>query len=108
MTDDKNPFNFQPIYPQYLGTRGPLSNSGTHFYDKSTNVLFFTEMQKNSMTCWNAKSPMMPSNIHNVHKDDTKLIYPADLNVTIFVPIKYRNTLFIAFHFRLTMNQQYG
>ncbi|CAO1346510.1 unnamed protein product [Diamesa hyperborea] len=65
----------------YLGTRGPLSNSGTHFYDKSTNVLFFTEMQKNSMTCWNAKSPMMPSNIHNVHKDDTKLIYPADLNI---------------------------
>jgi dopachrome tautomerase len=73
---------------KFLGTRGPNSQSGTHFYDAKNHVLFFAEMQKNAISCWKiptrtamAKEALKPSNIHIVAQNNQTMIYPVDLEV---------------------------
>lgn len=59
------------LYPQ----------SGPHEMDKASGIMFFTDMQKNSVSCWNIKEDFKPSNLRQVHQDNRTLIYPVDLTV---------------------------
>lgn len=70
---------------KFIGQRGPNSQSGTHYFDERTNVLFFAEMQKNAVTCWNVMNPLKASNIQIVEQNNATLIYPVDLEVKIFI-----------------------
>lgn len=67
---------------RHLGSRGDRTNSATHLYDHNTDVIFFTELQRNAVSCWNTKTPMNPSNVHIVYQDNTTLIYPVDMMVS--------------------------
>ncbi|CRL01323.1 CLUMA_CG014255, isoform A [Clunio marinus] len=64
---------------KHLGTRGYGTQSGTHFYDLNSNVIFFAEMQKNAISCWNVKKPLKPANIHLVAQNNSTMIYPSDV-----------------------------
>lgn len=70
---------------KFLGQRGLKSNSGSHYFDIKNNIIFFTEMQNNAITCWNVKKPLKRNNIEIVEKNDLTLIYPADLFVSLII-----------------------
>uniref|UniRef100_A0A1B0CTH0 Putative major royal jelly protein n=1 Tax=Lutzomyia longipalpis TaxID=7200 RepID=A0A1B0CTH0_LUTLO len=64
-----------------IGERGDGSQSGSHYYDNSTGVIFFAEVGRNGIGCWNTVKPLMPMNMGTVMQDEKRFIYPADLNV---------------------------
>lgn len=68
---------------KFLGQRGFRSQAGTHCFDLSTNVIFFADMQKASVSCWNVRDPLNPSSIHLVQRDNSSMIYPTDLDVSL-------------------------
>lgn len=67
---------------KFVGQRGINSQAGPHYFDLNSNVIFFAEVQKNSVSCWNIKEPLNPSNVHMVEQDNSTLIYPVDLIVS--------------------------
>jgi dopachrome tautomerase len=66
---------------KFIGQRGPDSQAGNHVYDVETGVMFFAEMQRNAVTCWNIKHPLKGSNLHIVSRNNATMIYPVDLTV---------------------------
>jgi hypothetical protein len=55
-----------------------------HSIHQGTGVAFFAQINKNAVWCWNSKKPLRASNVHEVLRDDVKLIYPSDLSVSVF------------------------
>lgn len=68
---------------KFIGHAGPKAQRGSHVYDQRRNVIFFGEMQKNSVSCWHVKDPFKASFIHTVEQNNLTLIYPVDLGVKI-------------------------
>lgn len=68
-----------------VGSRGKDSQSTMHSLHSSKNkdVMYFAQINKNAVSCWNTKKPLRPSNVHEVFRDDVKLIYPSDLSVSV-------------------------
>ncbi|XP_063544944.1 L-dopachrome tautomerase yellow-f-like [Cydia strobilella] len=62
-----------------LGTRGPLTQSGSHDYHNG--VLFFANVAQDGILCWNTRKPMTPENVVLVAQDREKLVYISDLKV---------------------------
>lgn len=67
---------------KFIGQRGNRTNSAAHQIDTKTNVVFFAELQKNSVSCWNVRQKLNPENVHIIEQDDVTLMYPADLFVS--------------------------
>uniref|UniRef100_A0A182Q3X4 Yellow protein n=1 Tax=Anopheles farauti TaxID=69004 RepID=A0A182Q3X4_9DIPT len=65
----------------HLGPRGPNTQSSSHAYDPTTGVLFYAEVNRNSIGCWNTNKPFDPDNHGIVHLDNEEMIYPADLRI---------------------------
>lgn len=66
---------------KFLADRGPNSQSGNHVVHSKTGVMFFTEMQRNIVSCWNTNQPLKEANIHTVGQNNKTMIYPVDLTV---------------------------
>lgn len=47
--------------------------------------MFYAEMQKNAVSCWNIKHDLKRSNMDTVAQNNATLIYPVDLTVGSFV-----------------------
>uniref|UniRef100_A0A1Y9H2F4 Yellow protein n=1 Tax=Anopheles dirus TaxID=7168 RepID=A0A1Y9H2F4_9DIPT len=62
-----------------LGVRGPNTQSTMHHYDPRTGVLFYAEVNRNSIGCWNTRQIFDAGNHAVVHLDNRELIYPTDL-----------------------------
>lgn len=54
-----------------------------HGYHEKSGTMFFAEINKNAVTCWNSRrsSLLRPSNMAQVARDNVSLVYPSDLNV---------------------------
>lgn len=65
---------------QTLGSRGPNTQSTMHYYDPETEVIFYAEVNRNSIGCWNTKNNFTATNHDIVQLDHQELIYPTDLN----------------------------
>uniref|UniRef100_A0A182XWT2 Yellow protein n=1 Tax=Anopheles stephensi TaxID=30069 RepID=A0A182XWT2_ANOST len=65
----------------HLGARGPNAQSSSHAYDPKTGVLFYAEINRNAVGCWNTKKHFAPENHGIVHLDNEEMIYPADLRI---------------------------
>lgn len=65
-----------------IGNRGNRSQSTMHGVHQKTGIMFFAEINKNAVSCWNTKIPLSPPNIGQIAQDDVNLIYPSDLNVS--------------------------
>ncbi|XP_058839735.1 L-dopachrome tautomerase yellow-f-like [Topomyia yanbarensis] len=63
----------------HLGSRGPNTHSSSHAFDEKTGVLFYAEVNRNSIGCWNSKRRFDADNHGIVHLDNSDMIYPADL-----------------------------
>lgn len=64
-----------------VGDRGSRTQSTMHDYDELSGVMFFAEISKNGIGCWNTKRPLNPDNHHIIEQHPTQMIYPCDLQV---------------------------
>ncbi|XP_059610190.1 L-dopachrome tautomerase yellow-f2-like [Phlebotomus argentipes] len=64
-----------------LGQRGANRQSTLHDFDESTGVLFFAEIGRNAVGCWNTHHVFAPENFGTVKQDKDTFIYPSDLSV---------------------------
>lgn len=64
-----------------LGERGQNGQATASFYDEATGVLFYTQVNKDSIGCWNTKSPYFAETQGLVDSDSDALVFPNDLKV---------------------------
>jgi dopachrome tautomerase len=70
------------------------SNRGIHVFDSNKRVLFFAEMQKNGVSCWNpkGKEQLRSSEVHMIAQNNQTMIYPVDIEVrkiTLSISIEF-------------------
>lgn len=64
-----------------VGERGPRGQSSAEFYDEKSNVLFYTQVNKDGVGCWNTQKPYTPDTQGLVDSDSNALVFPNDLKV---------------------------
>lgn len=64
-----------------VGDRGANGQSSAEFLDEKTNVLFYTQVNKDGVGCWNADKPYTPETQGLVDTDSDALVFPNDLKV---------------------------
>uniref|UniRef100_A0A182N8X0 Protein yellow n=1 Tax=Anopheles dirus TaxID=7168 RepID=A0A182N8X0_9DIPT len=64
-----------------LGDRGPNSQSSAEFYDAETGVIFYTQVNKDGVGCWNTVMPLNADTQGLVDSDSDALVFPNDLKV---------------------------
>lgn len=69
-------------FMQYLGQRGPYTQSAMHAFDRNTGIIFYSQVYTNGFGCWNSNTPHSPSNFHVLERNNQTMIYPSDLNVS--------------------------
>jgi hypothetical protein len=75
-----DPHNFEEF--KLLGSRGPNTQSGASFLDEPTGVVFYTQVNRDGVGCWNSKSiEYSPEYQHLVTSDNETFIFPNDLKV---------------------------
>lgn len=63
-----------------------------HGIHQKTGIMFFAEINKNAVSCWNTKSPLQPLKVDEIVQDDVNLIYPSDLNVSFDTKVEGKNS----------------
>lgn len=64
-----------------VGDRGPGGHSATEVFDKSSNVIFFTQLAKNGISCWNINTPLNDVTDVLVDQDPVALVMPVDIKL---------------------------
>uniref|UniRef100_A0A1B0GKW3 Major royal jelly protein n=2 Tax=Lutzomyia longipalpis TaxID=7200 RepID=A0A1B0GKW3_LUTLO len=75
-----SPDKYAPGDFKDLGVRGRQAQSATHDIDQR-GVLYYTEIQTNSIKCWNTQTALKPENVGTVYEDAESLTYPNDLEI---------------------------
>ncbi|KAL5284321.1 Y-f.2 family protein [Megaselia abdita] len=75
--------NSDLVYTEFriLGDRGPNSYSTTHVFDDSLDVIFFTQVAKHGIACWNIRTPLNEKTVPLIEQDDVALIMPIDISL---------------------------
>lgn len=68
---------------ELVGDRGQNGQSSAEFLDEKTNVLFYTQVNKDGVSCWNAGKPYNPDTQGIVDTDSDALVFPNDLKVDV-------------------------
>ncbi|KAJ4445282.1 hypothetical protein ANN_07086 [Periplaneta americana] len=75
-----DPHNFEEF--KLLGTRGPKTQSSASFFDESTGVVFYTQVNRDGVGCWNSKSKEYSPDYQGlVTSDNETFVFPNDLKV---------------------------
>lgn len=74
-----SPSNYYEFH--VLGDRGPNGQSSASYYDDRTQVLFYTQVNKDAIHCWNTQKEYVPEQLSNVESDTDKLVFPNDLKI---------------------------
>lgn len=75
-TSDASYFDYK-----LLGDKGPLSQTTASFYDASTETLFYSQVNKDAIGCWNTNKPFVADNQGLIDSNSETLIFPNDLKV---------------------------
>ncbi|XP_058820449.1 protein yellow [Topomyia yanbarensis] len=78
-TYSQNPESYYDY--KLMGDRGPNSQSSAEFYDPETGVIFYTQVNKDGIGCWNTAKPLNPDTQGLVDSDSDALVFPNDLKV---------------------------
>ncbi|XP_062540251.1 L-dopachrome tautomerase yellow-f-like [Armigeres subalbatus] len=65
---------------QAMGDRGSNTQSTMHHFDDQSQVIFYAEVNRNTIGCWNTRSNFSAENHDIIHHDNERLIYPTDLS----------------------------
>lgn len=68
---------------QAMGDRGTNTQSTMHHFDGESQVLFYAEVNRNSIGCWNTRSNFSAENHDIIHHDNERMIYPTDLSADV-------------------------
>lgn len=52
-----------------------------HDFDRTTGVIFYSQVGTNGLGCWNPNSLLTPQNFDILARDNRTMIYPTDVNV---------------------------
>ncbi|XP_076273325.1 L-dopachrome tautomerase yellow-f2-like [Rhynchophorus ferrugineus] len=63
-----------------VGDKGPKTHTSMADIHPSSGIMFLNFINQNAVGCWNTQKSL--DTISIVHKDDTKMIYPADVKVS--------------------------
>lgn len=66
---------------KWLGYRGANTQSAMHDFDKDTGVIFYSQVGRNGVSCWNTARPHTAENHVLLARNDRTMIYPGDLTV---------------------------
>ncbi|KAM7351093.1 L-dopachrome tautomerase yellow-c [Cochliomyia hominivorax] len=66
---------------KYVGDRGMNGQSTAEVYDKETGVIFYTQVNKDAIACWNVKRPYTPDNQGLIDSDSHTLVFPNDMKL---------------------------
>ncbi|XP_052863642.1 L-dopachrome tautomerase yellow-f2-like [Anopheles cruzii] len=64
-----------------VGDRGVKSQSTIHQFDSESGVLFYAEVNRNSIGCWNSAQRFEPDNQGIVQLNNKDFIYPSDITL---------------------------
>lgn len=64
-----------------LGERGPNGQSSASYFDQKSKVMFYTQVNKDSIQCWNADTEYTPDTQGIVDSDADALEFPNDLKI---------------------------
>lgn len=64
-----------------LGDRGMKSQATAEFFDDNTDVIFYTQVNKDAIGCWNVKKNFVVDNQGLVDSDSDALVFPNDLKI---------------------------
>lgn len=64
-----------------VGDRGVNGQATAEYLDPKTNVLFYTQVNKDAIGCWNANKEYTPDTQGLVDSDSDALVFPNDLKV---------------------------
>ncbi len=66
-----------------LGDRGAKGQSSAEFYDDDSGVLFYTQVNKDGVGCWNSKKAYNVDTQGIIDSDSDALVFPNDLKVDV-------------------------
>ena len=55
--------------------------STAEVYDKETGVIFYTQVNKDAIACWNAKRPYDLESQGLIDSDSHTLVFPNDMKI---------------------------
>lgn len=64
-----------------LGDKGMNSQTTASFFDATTDTLFYSQVNKDAIGCWNTKKPFVADNQGLIDSNSETLIFPNDLKV---------------------------
>jgi dopachrome tautomerase len=64
-----------------LGSRGPNSQSSAEVFDGLTGAVFYTQINRDAIGCWNSMKPYTKENQGLVASDSENLVFPNDLRI---------------------------
>ncbi|XP_068630257.1 dopaminechrome tautomerase-like [Battus philenor] len=64
-----------------LGDRGENTQASASFYDEKNHVLFYTQVNRDGVGCWNSNKPYTPENNPLLFNDTERLEFPNDLKI---------------------------
>lgn len=75
--------NSDPVYNKFVivGDKGPNSYSTTHVFDDKLNVIFFTQVGRHGIACWNINQPLNENSLSLIDQDDVALVMPIDISL---------------------------
>ncbi|KAG8034308.1 hypothetical protein G9C98_007384, partial [Cotesia typhae] len=62
-----------------VGNKGPLTQGTSSMCDLETGIIYFTQLNKNAVACWDTKMDLNPDNFRIVAQDNEKLVFPNDI-----------------------------
>ncbi|GAB0088342.1 hypothetical protein DMENIID0001_027450 [Sergentomyia squamirostris] len=75
-----SPDRYAPGDFKDLGVRGVKAQSAIHDIDQR-GILYYTEIQTNSIKCWNTRTPLKAENVGTVYENAETMVYPNDLEI---------------------------
>lgn len=79
----KNKDQSKTSYYDYkvVGDRGADSQSSASFIDEETGVMFYSQLQKDSLNCWNTNKPLVQENLAELASNNETMIFTNDIKV---------------------------
>ncbi|KAL5284329.1 Y-f.2 family protein [Megaselia abdita] len=83
LKNDSYAISTDTVYEEFrvVGDRGEKGHSTTEVLDRKNNVMFFTQVARNGIGCWNLNSPLNSTTAVLVDSDAVSLIMPIDITL---------------------------
>lgn len=83
LKNESNAYSTDFVYEEFkvVGDRGVQGHSTTEVLDKENDVMFFTQVARNGIGCWNLNSPLTDKTAFLVDSDPVSLIMPIDIKL---------------------------